>query len=501
MLGKLLKQFNKSDKRKSKSKGEGKGTLQFDLLYQLSYMSVIASAGVPREQIFKRSAKLPCATAEYFNRVELIYQRLKCDYAQACRMVGETADDEMRGLLLRFSSSLLSGEPEADFLSREAEAQAEAYENDYVGKMETLKMWTDAYISLSLSAVLVIIIGIVSTMIWNIETAFILGLVMVSILTTGIGIWLIYLMSPKEIMILRQAGSDEQKRAKMIFRLALPLGMIALSVMAAAGLEMGWILIAVAAILFPAGWISLKDDKKVMKRDSEVGPLLGSLGGVCAAIGTTVREALSRLDLNAIDILKREVKRLHTRLVSGIAPKLSWGIFIEETGSELANRSVGMFYDAIELGGEPQKAGYHASLFANKISQLRAKRKTVSSPFRWLCLAMHASIIGLLIFITEVMGIFGGMLANASGDMPEFSGSMSMSSFTSFNFAGLDILRSLLLPLVIVLTISDAAAPSIADGGSRYKFLYNFGFTALVTGFCLVSLPYLAGILFSAVQL
>ena len=69
----------------------------------------------------------------------------------------------MRELLLRFSSSLLSGEPEAFFLEREAKSQAEEYENDYNRKIEALKMWSDAYVSLMLSAVLIIIMGIIST--------------------------------------------------------------------------------------------------------------------------------------------------------------------------------------------------------------------------------------------------------------------------------------------------------------------------------------------------
>jgi flagellar protein FlaJ len=501
MLGNLFKKRKKQDNPPKKNNGDGKSTLQFDLLYQLSYMSVIASAGVPREQIFKRSAHLSCATAEYFRRIDLIYRRLKCDYAQACRIVGETAGEEMKGLLLRFSSSLVSGEPEADFLVREAEVQAEAYENDYIRKIESLKMWTDAYISLSLSAVLVIIIGIVSTMIWNIETAFILGLVAVAIFTTAVGVWLIYLMSPKEVMVLRQAGSLEQKLVQKVFRLALPGAVIFCALLGLWGLEVGWMLIAAAVLMFPVGWLSNKDDRKVMKRDNEVGALLGSLGGVCAAIGTTVKEALERIDLDAINTLKREVKRLHTRLLSGISPKLSWDIFVEETGSELTNRSVGMFYDAIDLGGEPQKAGYHASLFANKLAMLRAKRKTITSPFRWLCVAMHASVVALLIFITEVMGIFGGMLHEATQGVSNMETSATVASLTSFNFGGLEILRSLLLPLVIVLTISDASAPSIAEGGSRYKFCYNFGITALVTGLFMISLPSLATVLFSSVQL
>src|SRR4030042_3420185 len=119
--------------------------LSFDLFYQLSYMSAIAASGVPRDQIFERSAELQCASAEYFKKVDLARKRLKYDYARACRAVGEPLKEEnMKGLLLRFSSSLISGEPEADFLTREATARAEDYENEYGRSLEALKMWTDA---------------------------------------------------------------------------------------------------------------------------------------------------------------------------------------------------------------------------------------------------------------------------------------------------------------------------------------------------------------------
>ena len=49
-----------------------------------------------------------------------------------------------------------------------------------------------------------------------------------------------------------------------------------------------------------------------------------------------------------------------------------------ETGSELVNRSVRIFWDGVTLGGEPQKVGNEASAFAMKISLLRAQRNQVS---------------------------------------------------------------------------------------------------------------------------
>lgn len=481
-----------------------KNNLQFDLLYQLSYMSVIASAGVPRKQIFEYCSKLSCSTSEYFDRVELMYQRLKYDYAKSCKLVGETTkEEEVRGLLLRFSNSLLSGEPEADFLSREAEAHAAEFENQYARKIETLKMWTDAYVSLCLAAVLVVIVGIVSTMIWEIQTGFILGLVFTSMTVTVIGIWLIYLISPRDAIILRKPSSKEQKNAHRIFMLSLPAIVVVLAFMFISGIDFGWALIIIAALVFPVGWISVKDDSKIAKRDSELGPLLGSLGGVCAAIGTTVTDAIGRIDLDAFEALKIEIKALYTRLISGIRSKLSWKKFVEETGSELTNRSVGMFYDAIDLGGEPQAAGHHAALFASKMSSLRAKRRSITGPFRWLCLVMHGAVVALLIFITEVMGMFGNMLQEATSNienMSDVASSTTVTSMTSFNFGGLDMLKSMLLPLVIVFTIADAVAPSIAEGGNKLKFCYNFAFTAAITGIGLVGLPPLAESLFGVIK-
>ena len=201
--------------------------MSFDLFYQLSYMSTIAAAGVPRDLIFDRSAKLECSTAEYFKRVELARQRLKYDYARACRAVGEPLkEEEIKGLLLRFSSSLISGEPEAEFLTREAKARAEDYENEYGRSLESLKMWTDAYVSLILSAVLVIVIGVVSTMVWKIETTLILGMAFIAISTTAVGVWLIWLVSPKESTVLRWAGSREQQLARKLLKVLLPIAVV-----------------------------------------------------------------------------------------------------------------------------------------------------------------------------------------------------------------------------------------------------------------------------------
>ncbi len=250
----------------------------------------------------------------------------------------------------------------------------------------------------------------------------------------------------------------------------------------------------------PVGYIMTNDDKKIHRRDDEVGTFLRSLGGVCQALGTTVNAALGRIDLDAINILRVSVKNLHTRLTAGIRPKLSWKKFIDETGSELANRSVGMFYDAIEVGGSAGQAGQHAAAFANRIAQLRAKRRTISGPFRWLCITMHTAVVVILVFITEVIVAFGGMVNTAQNAMPTVSGSQTLSSFTSFNLSGLQLMQHMVLPLVLIFTVANAIVPVLAEGGSKIKILSNLGITSLISGVALIVLPMITNTLFSSVS-
>jgi flagellar protein FlaJ len=495
-----LKQMIASLRGNGRNNGHNR-MMSFDLYYQLSYMSTVAAAGVPRDQIFERSAQLQCSSAEYFKRVQLARTKLKYDYARACRAVGEPlAEKDVKGLLLRFSSSLISGEPEVDFLTREARARADDYENEYGRNLEAMRMWTDAYVSLILSAVLIVVIGIVSTMIWKIETSLIFAMAFIAVATTAAGVWLIWLVSPKEKMVLSWPGSKEQKMVARLFKLLMPVALALAAILLVSGQNLGVALIVIAAIVFPIGFIIGRDDRNISRRDDEVGVFLRSLGGVCSALGTTVGSALDRIDLDAINVLRSSVKNLHTRLMAGIRSRLSWNKFIDETGSELANRSVGMFYDAVEVGGSAGQAGQHAANYASRVALLRAKRRTISGPFRWLCITMHTAVVIILVFITEVIVAFGGMVGKAEESLPKAPGTPALSTLSSFNLSGLDTMHHMVLPLVLIFTIANAIVPALADGGSKYKILNNLGLTAAISGVCLLVLPTLASALFASVS-
>ena len=290
---KIMFPFFGGEGKKQKS---SKSMLSFDLFYQLSYMSTIAASGVPRDQIFEHAAEIKCSSAEYFKRVDLARKRLKYDYARACRAVGEPLKEEqVKGLLLRFSSSLISGEPEAEFLTREADTHAEEFQNEYGRALEALKMWSDAYVSLILAAVLVVVIGIVSTMIYQIITPLIMGMAFLAVTSNVIGVWLIWVVSPKEKTTLSWPGSKGQKTAARFFKPVLITAILIAVFFLVSGQNAGFALLIIAVIVYPLGYIMNKDDKRIARLDDEMGTFLHSLGGVCSALGTTVNAALGRL--------------------------------------------------------------------------------------------------------------------------------------------------------------------------------------------------------------
>jgi len=478
-----------------------KDLLSLDLLSHLTYMSAIATAGVSRGVIFAEASRLPYVSSRYFRNVHLLCTQLNYDYAEACRLTGESAGDETaQSLLLRLSSSLSAGEPPADFLTREARVLAESYGDEYERKLESTRKWTDSYAALIVSAALIVVVAVISMMIYPVGLVMLLGLVGLTVVVTVTGSWIIYRAAPKEAKThsLPQR-SREQRLARKLFKILLPLAAIVGVLSMLAGVGLGWTMILVAALAFPVGFLSVRDDKKIDKRDADIAAFLRTLGGVTRATGTTVTEGLSRIDIRATGSLRREVKNLHLSLVSGIEPALCWRRFVEDTGSELIDRTVQIFWDGISKGGDPEEVGARASFFAMKIALLRAKRSLVSTTFGWLSVAMHVAIAGLLVFIVDVMTLFGEALENLRPDA-ESSSSLQLSSLgpiSSFGAEDMPILRFLVTLILLVLTASNAFAVKATGGGHSYKLIYHLCIMAVITGVILVVVPELGDMIFA----
>ncbi len=472
----------------------------YDLFYQLTYMSAIAASGITRYKLFELSAKLPPAPAQYFEDIQKLHENLRYNYAQACRVIGEPIQSEkLRSLLLRLSDALTSGEPEDVFLAQEATVQGGVYENEYERDLSSLTKWTDAYASIVISASLIVIINLVSTMIYKMGTGLMAGLMLIAVLTSTLGAWILARAAPKEIRALftPEEGPRYQRLARQLVKILPPIALVVCILLALLKVELGWILIVASLILLPLGVASNMGDSRINNKDREIGPFLRSLGSMASTTSTTTTEALNRIDLSPFPALRPDAERLRHRLNAGVFTGLCWRKFRLEMGSKLSYETVGIFRDAVNLGADPSRVGLLCSFFAEKTIMLRAKRKVTTSVFTWLTVVMHAVVGGLMVIIMDIIDRFMALLASAmpagQGEVEAMS-TMAMSvPLLSFGSADIQFLHIMTISMVLLLTITDAFAILAADGGHILKISFYLSLLLFVTGLGFIFLPPMIG--------
>ena len=476
--------------------------IDFDLITQLTHMSAVATSGIARDKLFEGTAELDYSTSKYFRRVHRVAQRLNYDYSQACELVGEAAkEDSVQNLLLHFATSLSAGESEADFLKRETDVQLELFGKKYERDMESLRKWTDAYIALIVSTTLIVVISLVSMMIYPVGTIAIAGLALIVMLVTAAGGWIIFTVAPHEVKthrLARRSAEQQQidKLAVVLFTIAGPLFVLGWII-----LSLGIAMIVTALLLTPIAWLVWLDDNKIDKRDKDLPAFLRGLGSVMGAVGTTVAEGLSRLNRRSLGAMEPHVRKLYVRLTNDLSPDMTWARLAGESGSELITRCVRIFSDGIKVGGDPAAVGDLASAFGQKVSLLRASRSMVSNSFAFVVVPMHAALLGIILFVTEVVLIFGNKISevqdqNLDSDLIAEAG---VSNAIVFAAPDATFIHLLVVVSILMLTFANSFAPYAAGGGHRYR-IFNYGVVMMViSGVSLLVIPHIVQSLFASV--
>jgi flagellar protein FlaJ len=457
----------------------------------------MASAGITRSKTFELAAKSGSPAADYFVAVNTLVDEIRLDYPDACRTVGEKAKSEaMKSFLLRFSDALRSGEPLADFLAREAEVQGVNYQNEYERDIESLKQWTDAFSSIVVSVSLIVIVQVVSSMIYTMDTKVMLGLVATGLLMSFFGAWIISRAAPREVMTIKAGqGSEEQRQSYNVATISLPIMLVVMLLLILLKVNLGIVMIVGALIMLPVGIMSLLSDKKTNKKNEEFSTFLRSVGGMATSSGTTLKDSLTKIDLSSFPTMQKDIARLSTRLNALIDPTICWAKFGQESGSRLIAEATSIFYSAITMGGDPERVGYLCSLFTSTTAQLRAKRRLVSSTFSGLTLVMQAVVAGLMIFVLEVINNFVALMNEVMASTEETADAASAApvnmnlAFVIFTPEQLQFLTIMTVTMVVLLAIVSAVAIISADGGYKLKTAFFLALAWVISGVCFLVVP------------
>ncbi|MDA0263840.1 MAG: type II secretion system F family protein [Chloroflexi bacterium] len=494
----------------------------FDLLSNLTYMSVLSLGSLPRDQVLEHCACQRFKTAVFFDFIYLMAKRVGMEYTRAFQLAAEKARaSSIKSLLLRFAASISSGESEREFMIQEAQTEGERYGNEYERSVENLRKWTDAYAAILISVTLIMVVSLVSTMMGSLGQNFIVIMGFALFFITGVGVFIIYKVAPVEQITYDADGAltPNRKKARRFLALLGPVGIAAALVIAPQfELMMGSAIafLAIGVSLLPAGWYAWKDDGSVSNLDTEFPTFIRSVGNIAGASGVTLTEALKRIDTKSMGSLEPHIDRLNVRLAARLPTQQCWEAFRAETGSELVKRTTHMMEDGAELGGQPDQVGNICSSYALKMVQLRAKRALTASTFSFLTLPMHATMTFILVFVLEIISNFNAKLSSASAGLDgagsadfavpdglaippgvslpaqgELAGGLDL-----FGNQDMGLVTLMIVVVVVILTIANSLAPKAAAGGSHLKIVSYFALMSLVSGFVLAAVPVVTGKIF-----
>jgi flagellar protein FlaJ len=468
--------------------GPFKNVTGSELFYQLTYMSAIASSGITRNRMFQMATGLPIPPAPYFERVQLLVQKMGYDYGAACNSVGLGLKSEvMASLLLRMGTAFTAGQKEQDFLAEEAGITGQLFEKEYERDLSALTKWTDAYAAITVSSTLIVIINMTSSLIQSMGNTMLIGMVVTAAVATGVTAWTLSRAAPKEeIDLFTEEGPHAQQWALRLKYYSPALAFVVCPLLWLWGLNPGWVLLLCALILLPLGIFSILAGREIDRKDREFGPFIRSLGSMAVSTGTTIGEATTRIDISSFPALEPDLLRLRRRLAAAIDPELCWHKFASETGSKLIGESVKVFNDGVKLGADPDVVALLTAEYSTRTIQLRAKRQVTAASFTWLTVIMHGVVAGLMVLIFEIIRNFTAMLDAATSTLDPTA---LQSAAMMFSAPNLELFRTMILTMIILFSIINAYSINVTDGGHKTKLAFYLSLMLVLSGVCLLVLP------------
>ncbi|MBK9613770.1 hypothetical protein [Candidatus Amarobacter glycogenicus] len=158
-----------------------------------------------------------------------------------------------------------------------------------------------------------------------------------------------------------------------------------------------------------------------------------------------------------------------------------------ETGSRLIRQAVGIFYEAVRLGGDPEQVGFLCSMFASRTAMLRKKAHgsqhvyLANAGYAYrrrradgICTAHHSQLA------PDAIGHDGGSAALASENL-----AMPLANFSPQQMQFLDAIT---IMMVVLLAVISAMAIVASDGGYKFKLTLYLAVLllcrALASGLC-----------------
>jgi flagellar protein FlaJ len=482
-----------------------------DLLFMATYMASITTAGVSRPDIFTYTGKrYEYVPTKYIAKVDYFVKRWNYSYSEALKIVAKNIrNDMLQSVFNRYANSIESGVPDEEFLERELATIRSVYRNTVEQGIEMVKKWGDAYVAMLFSGVLVALIIMLSVAIFapgGIDATLNMSYLVVIIISV-FGIVTMFRAVPEDRRThgLKDRCSREQATIRRMERPLLIVTAAGCIMLWVLGVSAGFIYLMAGILLAPLGIIGFIDDSHIIGRDTDFPTFIRTLGSVMGGKGIPMVQGFLEVDRASLPKIRDLVDSIYSRLNLGLDENQSWNRFIGESGSNNIYKYTNIFRDSVTLGGSPDKVGQIVGTSCLEQVLLRDKRHMVSMGFVSLLIPMHAAMVGILLFLFQIMVNISTAIDTMMSGLGESQAAISGSSSSlpaGLNVAFLmhfpvDKMTIYVMIIILLITISNIIAGRIVYGGDRYIFYLFATILFSISGALAIVAPIIVSIFFN----
>ena len=479
-----------------------------DLLFILTYLASISTAQISRDKLYEMAANTDYSLSKYFRMVINLTKNWHYDYATAFKFIANKIENEkVKKLFNKLANAIEAGEPDREVLENEWDIYKTVRKDEYLRSLESLRKWTDAYVSIVVSTALISIVMLLAVSIYSFAdpvstlAAATIGTFMFSMF----GVFMLYKGAPKDKKTHNlPIKSREQTLINKLQKVLLPIFIIIMSFTILSviinptakifGVNMkGFFMCLAGLVILPIGILALIDDRKVSKRDEVYTSFIRSLGAIISGAGVTVAEAINRIDEKNLGELKDIVKRLYKRLSMDLDPKTCWFKFMGESGSYLIHKLTTIFVDSLNIGGDADTVGRIVSSANLEMVLLRLKRSLIATGFTNLIIPLHVAMVSLLLFITTVLHRFTELVnvMFSTFQVPTITGNLQIPGINVGMFTGIpvNILETYYFVISMILIFANILAIKVVRCSSNCILYFYGGLLLIITGLLIIIIP------------
>ncbi|RLF35403.1 MAG: hypothetical protein DRN08_03120 [Thermoplasmata archaeon] len=328
---------------------------------------------------------------EELRKISVLSTQWHTPLAKSFRFIADrTPSKILRDFLDRFSQSIVSGVDHREFIEQEQDAVLQEYKTMYEASNENINILNEVYVSLLISIIFVMSLGIVLPIIIGAQNMnmFIYVSSFLLIISEGLLLYLLNAMVPAdEIWHLTGEKGELEKKLDKLFKISTLIALLLGGILFFAKYSLSFpilqiipfeILFAIALTpLIIPGIKTFLEEENISRKEKNFLGFLPSLGSISAMRGGKINESVYYLSEKDYGVLTRHIRDLYRRLRTRIDDDAAWEWFGVDTGSNYIQRASEMFREATYAAANPRRVASMISENIRKIRDLRIKKMSI----------------------------------------------------------------------------------------------------------------------------